>query len=153
MSEYKVKLAGWQVIVGVVVLIGLVGVRIMTFSDKTDDDDLMEELELLLMTDYFPDDVERLGAVLETGDRDKVGRVAKSITSTKLNIESVQVSSPLFSFSTSKDVVVKVGYSLIDASGTRDKGTKYYRFNHGSLVKVWQYKFGSNVISYYLNFF
>jgi hypothetical protein len=84
---------------------------------------------------------------------DKLGRVAKSVTSTKLNVDSVQASYPLFDFSTRKDVVVKVRYSLNDASGTREKGTNYYLFKHGSLGNVWQYKYDASEVSYYLNFF
>ena len=76
----------------------------------------------------------------------------ESVTTAKLNVESVQASSPLFNFSTSKDVVVKVTYSLDDASGTRDRKTKYYLFKHGSVGNSWSYKYESNVVSYYLNF-
>jgi hypothetical protein len=152
MSEIKINLKGWKAIAGLVVLIAVIGVRLMTFSDLTDDETLMREIELQLMTDYFPDDVERLRAVLETGDKHEVERVAKSITSTKMNVESVQASSPLFSFATSTEVVIKVGYSLVDDSGTRERGTKYYLFERGSLVDVWRYMYDVTAISYYLNF-
>ena len=153
MSEYKFKFSGWKAIVAIVVLIGIFGLRLMTFNDKKDDTDLMRKIELQLLTDYFPDDVQKLKAVLETGNRDKVREVVKSITTTEINVESVKVSQPLFSFSTSKEVVVKVTYSLNDASGTRDAGTNYYLFSHGSLGNVWQYKYDVSVVSYYLNFF
>ena len=152
MAEHKIELTGWKAVVVIVVLTGVVGLRLATFSDKKNESALMREIELRLTTDYFPDDVDQLKAVLATGDRDEIERVAKSITSTRLNVESVQVSSPLFNFSSSKNVVIKVKYSLNDASGTRKKGTNYYLFEHGSLFNSWRYKRRSGEISYYLNF-
>ena len=152
MSELNIKLTGWKAAVAIVILIGIFGIRLMTFSDKRDDEALMKKIELQLMTDYFPDDVETLKAALETGDTDEIEEVAQSITSTTLNIESVQASYPLFKFSNPKKVVVKVTYSLDDDSGTRDKGTNYYLFKHGSLGNHWSYKRETTVVSYYLNF-
>ncbi len=152
MSEPKINLTGWQAITVVVVLIGVIGVRLMTFNDKKDDKALMRQIEVQLMTDYFPNEAERLKVAYEAGDKDKLQRTVKSVTSAKLNVESVQASYPLFDFSTPKDVVVKVIYSLKDASGTRDRKTKYYLFSHGSLGNIWQYKYEASVVSYYLNF-
>lgn len=153
MSESKIKLTGWQAIAVVVVFIGAFGIRLMTLSDKKDDDALVRQIEMRLMTDYLPNDVEKLKAVYETGDVDDVDRVVESIASTKLNVESAKASFPLFKFSTPKDVVVKVCYSVNDASGTREKGMKYYLFRHGALGNTWQYKYESGPVSYYLNFF
>jgi len=152
MSEHKIELTGWKAIVVVVVLLGVVGLRLVTFSDKKNDNALMRQIELQLTTDYFPNDVEKLKAVYETGDTDEMERMAESITSTKLNVESVEASYPLFDFSTPKKVVIKVKYSLNDASGTREKGTNYYLFQHGSLFNTWRYKYKTGVVSYYLNF-
>jgi len=36
MSEHKIELTGWKAIVVVVVLIGVLGARLMTFNDKKD---------------------------------------------------------------------------------------------------------------------
>ena len=152
MSEYKIQLTGWKAIVVVVVLIGILGVRMMTFNDKRDDEALMRKIELQLLTDYFPNDVAKLKTVYETGDTDEVEEVANSITSTTLNIQSVHASYPLLKFSTRKDVVVKVTYSLNDDSGTRKRAPNYYLFKHGSLGNVWTYKYKSSVVGYYLNF-
>ena len=76
----------------------------------------------------------------------------QSITSTKINIESVQTSFPLFDFTTRKEVVVKDRYSLDDADGNRKKRTNYYLFDHGSLGNVWSYKWDTSALKYYLNF-
>jgi hypothetical protein len=126
MSEYKFQLTGWQAIVAIVVLIGIFGIRLITFSDLEDDETL--------------------------GDTDEFDELVQSVTSTTLNIESVKASYPLFKFSSPKKVVVKVTYSLDDDSGTREKGTNYYLFKHGSLGNSWSYKREATVVSYYLNF-
>ena len=152
MSEYKFKLAGWQAIVAIVVFIGIFGIRLMTFNDERDDEDLMRQIELRLVTDYFPDDVAELKAAYESGDMEEVEEVAKSITSTTLNVKSVKASYPLFDLSTPKDVVIKVTYSLDDDSGTREKATNYYLFKHGYLGNIWTYKRETSVVSFYLNF-
>jgi hypothetical protein len=152
MSEYKFQLTGWQAIVALLILIGIFGIRLMTFSDLRDDETLVKKIELRLMSDYFPDDVENLKAAYESGDPDEFDERVQSVTSTTLNIGSVQASYPLFTFSSPKEVVVKVTYSLDDDSGTRERGTNYYLFKHGSLGNSWSYKRESTVVGYYLNF-
>ncbi len=152
MSELNIKLTGWKAAVAIVVLIGIFGVRLMTFSDLRDDETLMKKIELQLLTDYFPDDVETLKAAMETGDTDEIEEVANSITTTTLNVESVEASYPLFKFSSPKKVVVKVTYSLDDDSGTRETATNFYLFKHGSLGNIWTYKHETTAVSYYLNF-
>ena len=152
MSEYKFQLTGWQAIVAIAVLIGIVGIRLVTFSDLKDNESLVKKIELRLIADYFPDDVERLKATYESGDTDEFDELVQSVTSTTLNIESVQASYPLFKFSSPRKVVVKVTYSLDDDSGTRERGTNYYLFKQGSLGNIWTYKREATVVSYYLNF-
>ena len=152
MPEAKIKLKGWQAVAVLVVLIGVIIVRLLTFSDKKDDSTLMRKLEVQLVCDYFPNEAAKLREAYDSGDAEELQNAVKSVTTAKLNIESVQASSPLFDFSTSKDVVVKVTYSLVDASGTRDRKTKYYLFNHGSVGNIWSYKYETSVVRYYLNF-
>jgi hypothetical protein len=152
MSEYKFQFSGWQAIVALLVLIGIFGLRLITFSDLSNDETLVKKIELRLMSDYFPDDVENLKAAYESGDTDEFDELVQSVTSTTLNIESLQASYPLFTFSGPKKVVVKVTYSLDDDSGTRETGTNYYLFKHGSLGNSWSYKREATVVSYYLNF-
>ena len=92
MSEHEIELTGWKAIVVVIVLLGVVGLRLVTFSDKKDDTALMRQIELQLTTDYFPNDIEELKTAYETGNADEIARVANSVTSTKLNIEAVKAS-------------------------------------------------------------
>ena len=75
-----------------------------TFIDKRNDTELIQELELQLMTEYFPDDVDKLKAVYESGDEEEIENAVESITTTKLTIISVQTSFPLFSYKTNNKV-------------------------------------------------
>ena len=152
MPESKIKFTGWQAVVILVVLIGVIIARLVTFGDKKNDSTLMRKLEVELVCDYFPNEAAKLREAYDSGDAEELQNAVESVTTAKLNIESVQASSPLFDFSASKDVVVKVTYSLVDSSGTRDRKTKYYLFNHGPVRNNWRYKYETSVVSYYLNF-
>jgi hypothetical protein len=150
--EFNLNIKGWAAIIVAVILVGVIGARLMTFNDKKDDQELMSEIEVQLVAEYLPDDAARLEAAYEGGDEAQLEEVADSITSTEMEVKSVQTSYPLFSFTSSKEVVVKVKYSLNDASGTRKEGTKYYLFEHHSAGNSWSYVYESNTVSYYLNF-
>jgi hypothetical protein len=148
--QYNLRINGWAALVIAVVLLGVIGVRLMTFNDKKDDEELMQEIETQLVSEYLPDDAERLAAAYESGNEGELSAVADSITSSEMEVKSVKVSSPLFDFSSSKEAVVKVEYSLNDDMGARKEGTVYYLFERHSLG--WQYMYESNAVSYYLNF-
>jgi hypothetical protein len=152
MSELKVEFKGWQAIIVIVVLIGGVGARFMTLNDKKDDKALMKALEVQLMSDYYPDMTDKLKAAVDSGDTDEISNAAESVTTTRVSIDSVEASYPLLDFSTPKDVVVKVTYSLNDASGIYQTKTIYYLFRYGGLLNIWQYQYQTNAIKYYLNF-
>lgn len=151
MAETQIKLKGWHAIVGIVLVIGIAGARFLTLRDVKDPV-LMRKLKSEIMTDYFPNDVEKLKSAVKARDREATSKTVKSIATSKITIESAQVSAPLLSFSTSQEVVVKVIYSVDDASGNRDKGTKYYRFKRGAMTKSWSYQYETTALSYYLNF-
>ena len=150
MSELKIQLKGWQAIVVVVVLIGVVAVRFMTLDDMRDEKDLMKHIDTLLMDEYSPHVAGKLRAAYDTGDKGKIEKSVKSVTSTRVNIVSVQASYPIFDFSTPKEVVIKVVFSLDDATETGEKRTIYYLFRHGAFG--WQYQYITTSLSYYLNF-
>jgi len=110
MSELKIQLTGWRAIVLAVVLIGVVAVRFMTLNDMRNDKDLMKQIDTLLMDEYSPHVAKKLRAAFDTDDKGKIEKSVKSVTSTKVNILSVQASNPIFDFSTPKDVVIKVAF-------------------------------------------
>ena len=118
MSQVKIDFKGWQALVIILLIIGFVTVRFITFSDMRNDTTLMEALEVQLMSEYYPDLADKMKSALASGDSEEISKAAESVTSTRLHIDAVKTSSPLFNFSTTKDVVVKVTYSLTDAAET-----------------------------------
>jgi hypothetical protein len=152
MAEYKLNLSGWRAVAALAVVAGIFALRLMTFNDQQNNAPLMRLIELELITDYFPADVERLRAAYATGSADELEHIVKSITRTEIDVLSVQTSYPLFDLSTSKEVVVKVRYALNDASGARESGEKYFLFEHNTLRDVWRYRRTTGVLRYYLNF-
>lgn len=153
MSEHKIELTGGKALAALVVLFGIVIFRLATFDDGKDDGALMRELEMKLQSEYLPSDARQLDEAYDSGDLNQLEDVATSVASTRLNVEKVNLSYPLFKFSSTKDVVVKVSYSLDDVAGTRKKGTHYYRYKHNSVGNTWRFRYETGVASYYLNFF
>ena len=150
MSELKIQLTGWQAIIALVVFIGVIVIRLMTLSDMRDDKDLMKQIDTLLMDEYSPYVAEKMRDAVDKGEKDEIENAANSVTTTKVNIVSVQASYPIFKFSLPKDVVIKVVFSLDDATETGEKRTIYYLFKRG--VFGWQYQYITSSLSYYLNF-
>ena len=85
MSVHEFKLTGWQAIVGLVILVGIFGFRLVTLNNNQDAD-LREKLELEIMTEYFPDDVRRLQSAFNANEKDELDNTVDSILSTKLTI-------------------------------------------------------------------
>ena len=79
MPQANVALKGWQAVLALVVLAGVVAVRVLTFRDKTADENLMRNLETQIMSDYLPQETERLRAAVESGDRARISEVAGSV--------------------------------------------------------------------------
>ena len=113
---------------------------------------LMQALEVQLMSEYYPDLAARLKSALESGDSEKISKTVESVTTAQLHIDSVKASSPLFNFSSTRNVVVKVTYSLIDAANTTKTETLYYLYSHGGLLNAWSYQYETSALKFYLNF-
>jgi hypothetical protein len=155
MSEQSVgiKLSGWKALAIIPLVVGALGLRVVTITNKKNDANLMREVEFELMTEYFPDDVARLRALYDAGKTDEFTKAVRSTTTTTIDIKSVKASYSIFDFSTKdRDVVVKVVYSLDDASGTRKQGTNYYGFEHSPPINRWKCWGKRSVVNYYLNF-
>jgi hypothetical protein len=146
MSELKIQLSGWQAVVTVTILIGVIAIRFTTIDDMRGDDDLMQRVNALLMDEYAPHVAGKMREAYDVGDKDKIG----SVISTKINIMAVQASYPIFKFSTPKEVVIKVVFSLDSTTESGEERTIYYLFKHG--VFGWQYQYITTSLSYYLNF-
>jgi hypothetical protein len=155
MPEKKLNftLSGWHALVGIVVIVLFLGGRIVTMDDMSNNKKLMKEVEFELMTEYFPDDVNKMKSLFESGNTDEFNRALESTLSTKMNVKSVKASYSIFDFSTKdRDVVVKVAYSLEDAYGTRKKETKYYLFEHKPVINGWRCRGETFKWRYYSNF-
>ncbi|MEX0323749.1 MAG: hypothetical protein AB3N63_16425 [Puniceicoccaceae bacterium] len=152
MTTHEIKLTGWKAIVVLVAIIGLVGYRFISQKDLTDDVDLMRKIEMELQTLYVPDQVDQMKAAQEAGDMKKLEELAKAVTTTKLTVLSVKASQPMFDFSSPRDVVLKVTYTLEDASTAPVEHTNFYLFEHSYVTGNWRYRYESSSIGYYLNF-
>jgi len=151
-DDVKITFTGWQAVIVLVFFAGVFCVRLMTFNDMRGDEALVKKLEVEMASIYNPRMVEKVrdaafGA--GAGSPDAVG----TALSTKIHIESVQTSYPLFTLSNRKKVVVKVGYSMADNSGAAEKGTVYYLYDHSSIGNYWSYQYETSSWHYYLNFF
>jgi hypothetical protein len=151
-SEIKFELTGWKAILVLIAVVILTGFRFLSFQDKIGDEKLIQNLKQQILSDYLPQDVDRLKQAVESGDHTRISQAAATVTGTEINIESVQMSAPLVDFSTSKDVVVKVVYSLRNGSEVQNRKTLYLLYNHGAVENTWSYCCQTSALSYYLNF-
>ena len=153
MSKLQIQLTGWKVLVATAIMLGILTVKIMLMQNNIDDQSLMQKLEFELVTELFPNDFDNVQSVLETGNVRELAEIAKHMRNRNITIKSVQSSYPLFNFSSNKEVVVKVTYSIGNEPATKKSTTNYYLFNHGTIGNSWQYIYRSNVVMYYLNIF
>lgn len=150
----KFKLTGWSAVLVIVVVAGLFGYRVMTFQNLESNEDLVQEVRMLLQTEYLPDDVRNMEKLYASGKTEELGEAVESLTTTTINIYSISAGFPPFNFdSKSRRVVTRVEYSIADASGVRQEGTKYYSFEHYPIGNSWQRGYEVSAISYYLSLF
>ena len=148
MPEKTIQLTGVNAVIAIVVLMVVIGIRIATFNNNTDED-LHQALTTRLMSEFYPNQVDRMKAALAEKDSGRMQSGIQDVLDAKLDIVSVQTSHPFLDFSSPRDIVVKVRYDLDDGSGVREK---YYLYRWGAIGNSWQYQYESSVVSYYLNF-
>jgi hypothetical protein len=153
MSTVNVKLRGWHAIVVFGILVGVFVFRVFSL-EKVTDEKLRSRVEQQLMSEYLPKSAAELKRLYEKGDEEALESFTKSLTSSKIDIESMKVSYKLLSFSNKKkNVVVKVKYRVTDSNGVVERGTRYFKFRHsGPPLETWQYRHTSSAVSYFLNF-
>ena len=151
-DDDKMTLTGWPAVIALVVLVGVFCVRLVTFNDMSGDEKLMRQIEVQLSSIYNPRMVEKVRAAAYGEGAESENAVATAL-STKMQVESVQTSYPLFKFNSRKKVVVKVRYSMADDAGATEEGTEYYLFDHNSIGNIWSFRYQSTAMHYYLNFF
>jgi hypothetical protein len=154
MPEKTIRLTGWSALAVIVVVVGLFGYRVLTLRNLEDNDKLVQEVKILLQTEYLPDDVRNMESLYESGKTEELGKAVESLATTIINIESITAGIPPFNLkSERRKVVTKVVYSITDVNGVRQEGTKYYRFDYAPMVNSWQWGREVTAISYYLNLF
>lgn len=152
MSELNIKLKGWHAVVAVIVMIGLMGVRLASFHDGMNDASLVRNLKTHLASDYMPGEAARLQAAMDSGSDKKLVDAAHAVTSSKPEIESIQISAPLLNFTTPEDVVVKVTYDLTQGDQPGSSRTLYFLYSYTPVGDLWLYQHQTYAIKYYLNF-
>jgi hypothetical protein len=152
MPQAKINLKGWQAALGLIILIGLIGFRVVAFQDETHNDKLMRDLKMQIVSDYLPNETARLRAAVDSGDEREISKVAGSVTGARPVIDSVKISAPLLDFATSQEVVIRVVYSLSEGTLSRDRKTLYFLYKYGAIGNIWSYQYETTATRYYLNF-
>ncbi len=148
--QFQVK--GWQAIALLVLLIGLLGYRFVSFQDLSDNEAFMRSLNASLLMDYLPGETERVLAAVQAGDPDALEKTQALHQATHPMIDSIQASYPLLSLSSEKDVIVKVVYSLQVGEELREPQTVYLHYTHHSLGNSWIYQHRTTATRYFMNF-
>jgi len=147
------NLKGWKALVVLAILFIIIVIRIASIDNMKNNSNLVEEVKLELLSEYYPGEIEKMKALLESGNDDELSKSVDSVTTAKINFKSIKASYKIFDLSTkTKDVIIKVDYSIDDTNGTIKKGEKYYRFEYKPLINGWRLIGKSNAIFYYLKF-
>jgi hypothetical protein len=134
---------------GIGVLVAVLAVRLFSL-DEIDD----PQLRTLLVQDIEGGVRNRLISASGAGSSAMEGEIARRSASTAVELLPVHGSAPLFSFSATEKMVLKVRYRVRDDEGTKREEARYYRVSYTRLSDRWQLRSGNaSIVSYYLNFF
>lgn len=152
MAEVKMQFRGWQAVVVVIAIFILVGYRFLSQEDMTGDPELVQKMRQELMFEVYPDQADRLEAAQAAGDTKKLQALAAQVANTKIDIQSLKASQPLFDFSSPRDVVIQVTYQLQEGTESKPPRTDYHLFEYHALGSNWRHVRSSTALSYYFNF-
>lgn len=149
MAQTEIQLKGWH---GVLALIGLgilFLVRIATFGDGLSDESLVKALRKEMVINHYEALTANLpGKIREQGRVDLDEEIADN-----LMFESIKTSYPFLDFSSPRDVVVKVTFSIRGEYGPGDPITEYYLYRYRTIgFKKWEYRHKTGKLVYYMNF-
>lgn len=147
MAQMYVNLKGWPGVIAAVAILGIIGLRLVSFSDKRDDAALMQALQTKLGSEHTPELTHEMQAAVAAGDGARMDQLAATALAGGVSIDAVQVSSPLFDFSSPRDVVVKVTYTP-PAGGSR---TEYFLYRYGAIGDAWEFRRDTGAFHFYLN--
>ncbi len=147
MAEINFEFSGRNGVIALAVVAAVLLVRIATLGESSD-----PKLEEAVRAELRNELGNQLGKVLDgdnvSSDPDAIEAALERSDDSNIAIHSMCVSKPLLSFSTKTDAVVRVDYELPGV----ERRSEYWRFDH-SMLGGWRYRYGSNAVSYYLNFF
>ncbi|MEA3306882.1 MAG: hypothetical protein U9Q34_03755 [Elusimicrobiota bacterium] len=140
----KGKMIGGQIFFGLVVIAGFIVLGSMQLNrDRRSDRDLLNKVQMAVMTEYFPNEVDNIK---------KAGSDSVRAGSIKLDIKEINVSYPVYTRSTRyKTGVLKVAFTLSDADKIIKDGITFYSFSHSPISDNWRIKGRSNKNYYYMS--
>lgn len=140
----KGKTLGGQIFFGVIAVGGFVALSMWMLSlDRKSDRDLLNKVQMTLMTEYFPDEINNIK---------KAGSYGVSAGSIKLKIKEINTSYPVYVRSNRyKTGVVKVTFVFTDSNKIINEGISFYRFSHSPIRDKWEIKGRSNKNKYFFS--
>jgi len=148
--EKKIDITGKKpVIAGLILIVILVVIRLVTFSNSQDPA-LEKAVREVLWSTYSGIHLgPEINKIREEGDYSKVDSLLKKASPDAITIEQISRSEPLMSWSSKQEVIVRVHYRFPEDTEIQ---TEYMKFSHG-IVSDWIYRHDTTAASYYLNFF
>lgn len=145
----EIQITGKAAVVAILLVIALVAVRIITFTDSQDAG-LEEAVRAELWLRYGGQLGTEIEEIREKADYGGVPALLDKASPEAITIERISRSEPLLSWSSNQKVVVRVHYRYPDDTETRKE---YMKFRHG-MIGGWRYSpEGVTGVSFYLNFF
>ena len=143
MAEGKMK--GVQsIIVGVFFIVGFIALSMWMLSlDRRSDSDLLNKVQMTLMTEYYPDKIDSVKKKRQYG---------VSAGSIVLKITGINVSYPVYTRSNRyKTGVLKVAFTFTDSDKIINEGISFYRFSHSPIRDSWTIRGKSNKNYYFMS--
>ena len=131
-----------------VLIIILLTLRVFTLSD-TDDAQLEQKVREQLWLAYAVDLGKEIAVARQSGDLERVTALLARSGANAITIENIAVSKPLFAWAESENVIVEASFRLPQVKQSQNR----YMHFHYNQKSGWSYRFNSNALAYYTNFF
>lgn len=140
----KGKKQGWGGLLVMLVILAAGAFRYLGL-DRVDDPALVELVRGDLVGQVLNRRIDQLGNAR--------GADAERYLSTGIEIHGITASSPLLSFGSGEDFILKVDYAVRDSGGVSREQQQLYRARHPRQTGRWQLLSGEpSLLAYYLNF-
>ncbi len=130
-DRQEIQISGKAAIVVGVLVIVVVVIRLITFSDSVDTE-LEKNVRAQLWFTYSGTHLSaEIAKIRAETQYDSVSSLLKKANPEAITIEQISRSEPLLSWSTSQDVIILVKYRFPDDTTTN---IEYMRFNHSTIA-------------------